>query len=99
MKGMTAECIELHGQRASLVPMRIDHVEELFAAGSDPQIWTYMPQAVQTLDDMKRLVEEALAAKERGEAFPFVIIGVPPAKREFTTLRGFEHKNSRFSPR
>lgn len=74
MKGMTTECIELHGQRASLVPMRIDHVEQLFAAGSDPQIWTYMPQAVQTLDDMKRLVEEALAAKERGEAFPFVII-------------------------
>lgn len=65
---------ELTGRRAKLVPMHTDHIEELFEAGSDAQIWTYMPYKIETMNDMKRLVDEALAARGRGGEFPFVIV-------------------------
>ncbi|MFT9847073.1 GNAT family N-acetyltransferase [Aneurinibacillus sp. REN35] len=65
---------ELTGRRAKLVPMHTDHMEGLFEAGNNAQIWTYMPYKIETMNDMKRLVDEALAARGRGEEFPFVIV-------------------------
>ncbi|WP_108672333.1 GNAT family N-acetyltransferase [Peribacillus acanthi] len=64
----------LVGERVKLVPMERSHIEGLFKAGSSPEIWTYMSIQVETVSDMERLVEEALAAKEKGTEFPFVVI-------------------------
>lgn len=66
--------VELTGERATLMPMDASHVEGLFETGRDPQIWTYMPMRVETMEDMKRLVSEALSARAAGSEFPFVIM-------------------------
>lgn len=65
---------ELVGERAKLIPMRESHVDGLFEAGTDPQIWTYMPLQVNTVDDMRRLVSEALIGRGNGSEFPFIIM-------------------------
>ncbi|MDA8194226.1 MAG: GNAT family protein [Thermaerobacter sp.] len=65
---------ELIGERVKLIPMRESHVAGLFEAGRDPQIWTYMPMQVNTIDDMRRLVSDALSGRAKGSEFPFVIM-------------------------
>src|SRR5205807_2425807 len=54
--------------------MDASHAEALSQAGGSPEIWPYMPVWPKTLDDMRLLVREALAAREKGNEFPFVII-------------------------
>ena len=71
---MYIESTELTGQRAKLVPMHIDHIEGLFEAGTNAQIWTYMPMKVETIDDAKRLVIDALSARDQGLEFPYIVL-------------------------
>ncbi len=66
--------IELVGQKVKIRPMEQDDLIELYNAGNSADIWTYMPMSVQSLDDMKRLIDNALKAREQGTEFPFVII-------------------------
>ncbi|TWT25817.1 GNAT family N-acetyltransferase [Planomicrobium sp. CPCC 101110] len=65
--------VKLAGERVILLPMEIHHVRDLFNAGNSADIWAYMPMKVESIEDMKRLVEKALQAKEQGTEFPFVI--------------------------
>jgi N-acetyltransferase len=57
-----------------LEPMTIDRVDALAAVGLDPELWTWIPSAVQTPDDMRAYVESALAERDTGRALPFVTI-------------------------
>ncbi|MCM3411809.1 GNAT family N-acetyltransferase [Metabacillus litoralis] len=65
--------VVLEGDRVKIQPMEDDHVQELFDAGNHPDIWAYMPMKVQSIEDMKCLVNGALLAREQGTEFPFVI--------------------------
>ncbi len=65
--------VELIGERVELRPMDVYHIQELFVAGNNPDIWSYMPLNVQSIEDMRHLVNEALQAKEEGTELPFVI--------------------------
>lgn len=65
--------VKLVGERVILLPMEIHHVQDLFNAGNSADIWAYMPMKVESIEDMKRLVEKSLQAKEQGTEFPFVI--------------------------
>lgn len=66
--------VELKGIHARLIPLDIQHLEDLFAAGISSDIWTYMPIVIHSLDDMHWLVSEALQAQKKGGELPFVII-------------------------
>ncbi|KAB8126144.1 GNAT family N-acetyltransferase [Gracilibacillus oryzae] len=66
--------VVLVGDKVKIQPMEDCHAEELFEAGNNPAIWAYMPMKVQSMEDMKSLVNGALKAKEQGSEFPFVII-------------------------
>lgn len=54
--------------------MEVDHVQELYNAGNNSGIWSYLPMKVQSLEDMNDLVNKALQARELGIEFPFVIL-------------------------
>jgi RimJ/RimL family protein N-acetyltransferase len=70
---MQINLTNLEGVRVKLIPLEEIHAEGLFEAGREPAIWTYMPRHVNTLEDMVKLVGEALVAKEGGMEYPFVI--------------------------
>jgi len=67
--------VELEGERVRLLPMEAGHVPELYEAGKDPAIWLYTTRRVRTLEDMRGLVEAALAAKEQGTELPGKLVG------------------------
>lgn len=65
--------VALHGRFARLVPLQQDHVAALFAV-NNPAIWQWFPVRIETLEDMQRLVDKHLAARDQGQAVPFTII-------------------------
>jgi N-acetyltransferase len=66
--------IVLTGVHVVLTPMEVSHTEGLYEAGRSPEIWPYMPMRVRNVEDMRRLVHEALAAQAKGLEIPFVIV-------------------------
>ncbi|MEK3912304.1 GNAT family N-acetyltransferase [Paenibacillus sp. FSL H7-0331] len=70
------EKVTLTGKRVKLVPLEQGHVQGLFDAGNDQQIWTYLPSQMNTLEHMNELVLEALEAQENGLQVPFTIMDV-----------------------
>ncbi|MEK4025559.1 MULTISPECIES: GNAT family N-acetyltransferase [Sporosarcina] len=70
---MELTSVELIGERVRILPMEICHVQELFEAGSSPDIWPYMPKKIQSIEEMECLVNEALLMRKQGFEFPFVI--------------------------
>lgn len=66
--------VELIGERVKIQPMEEAHIPELFEAGNYREIWPYMPMDVQSMEDMKTLVDSALHERGKGSEFPFVII-------------------------
>ncbi|PAO67918.1 MULTISPECIES: GNAT family N-acetyltransferase [Bacillus] len=65
---------ELTGELIRVVPMDKSHIQGLYEAAKDENIWAYLPKTITTLHDMEAFVEEALQTKEYGTEFPFVII-------------------------
>ena len=72
---MNVQPVQLSGARATLVPMAEDHAPGLSEAGRHPGLWTYMPVTrPETLADMRRIVQAALAEQARGVSLPFTIM-------------------------
>jgi|GEM_PF-3637224 len=38
--------------------MEAYHVQELFDVGNNPDIWTYMPMKVQSIEDLKDMLQQ-----------------------------------------
>lgn len=65
---------ELTGELIRVVPMDKSHIQDLYEAANDENIWTHLHKTITTLRGMEAFVEEALQTKETGTEFPFVII-------------------------
>jgi len=63
----------MRGDRVVLEPLDMSHVDDLFAATRDPEVWTHLLHA-QPADraGMAAIVAEALAAQHRGERVAWV---------------------------
>lgn len=67
--------VTLTGRSVRLEPLSLDHVPGLWAAGDEPEIWTYMPYGpIDSLDRMRWWVEEMLRRKEDGGDVPFAVV-------------------------
>ncbi|MCF6411194.1 GNAT family N-acetyltransferase [Alkalihalobacillus sp. EGI L200015] len=65
--------VTLTGNHVTIRPMEVEDIEELYAAAQYEGIWDYMPMRIDSLEDMKTLVHQALTSREKGAEFPFVI--------------------------
>ncbi|WP_026560918.1 GNAT family protein [Bacillus sp. J37] len=63
----------LEGEHVKLLPMQKHHIQGLYEAGCDRNIWTHLPKEIARFEDMKDFVESALYNREKGTEFPFVI--------------------------
>ena len=84
---MNVRPVELAGRRARLVPMKQEHAPALLEAGRDPAVWTFLPRQAESLADMEELVAEALARRDAGVDFPFVILDRQDADRVVGSTR------------
>jgi RimJ/RimL family protein N-acetyltransferase/nitroimidazol reductase NimA-like FMN-containing flavoprotein (pyridoxamine 5'-phosphate oxidase superfamily) len=65
--------VTMRGSHVLLEPLDMSHVDGLFAATRDPEVWQYLTQPQpQTLDGIAAFVAEALRAHQRGERVPWV---------------------------
>lgn len=70
----TREPLVLAGRAVRLEPLALEHVASLCEVGLDPELWRWTITNVRDAEDMRRYVEAALAARDRGTAYPFVTI-------------------------
>ncbi|MGM9989035.1 MAG: GNAT family N-acetyltransferase [Bacillaceae bacterium] len=73
-RGDKVEEIILSGEHVLLRPMTEEDVQGLFEASKEESIWAYMPMSVRSIDDVNKMVKDALKKKEAGTEYPFVII-------------------------
>jgi RimJ/RimL family protein N-acetyltransferase len=84
------EPVTLEGDYVRLEPMSLDHLAGLTQVGLDAEIWRWMPMFVQSPQDMRTLIEEALAEAEAGTMVPFTTIeratGKPVGSTRFLSI-------------
>lgn len=66
--------VVLEGTHVRLEPLSRDHIDGLFAAGQDENIWTWVSICARTRDDFTRYVDVALEGQAMGTELPFTTI-------------------------
>jgi RimJ/RimL family protein N-acetyltransferase len=67
--------VVLYGDAAKLEPLDPTHAQDLLAAGSDPDIWRYMPIAQPgSVAEVNRWIDEAWRLASLGNQLPFAIV-------------------------
>ena len=64
----------LSGRRIRLEPLAPSHAGELLVAAADPEIWRWLPERVETREQMDRWIEAALDAQEAGAEYAFAVV-------------------------
>jgi RimJ/RimL family protein N-acetyltransferase len=67
------EPVVLTGEAVELRPLCEDDVDALWEAGQDRAVWTWMPEAVHSRDQMRQWVASAVSAAGAGTEMPFAI--------------------------
>lgn len=62
----------LSGAHVRLVPLALEHLAALAEVGLDPELWRLTVSRVESHDDLRRWVEDALREQRAGTALPFV---------------------------
>lgn len=68
---MKVSPVVLSGSLVRLEPLSLEHLEQLFAAGSDPELWRWTVAQIDSMNDMRAYVDAALEAQGAGTALPF----------------------------
>lgn len=64
----------LTGETVKLVPLEKVHFEELYTAASDKKLWEHIPTDCSKRETFDTAYNFALAEREKGNQYPFVIV-------------------------
>lgn len=64
----------LKAKHISLFPMKMEHIDDLYEAAKETEIWEWIATKIYNYDDCKKFVIDALKQKEAGNHVPFVVI-------------------------
>ncbi len=65
----------LEGRTVRLEPLEERHAEDLFAAGRDPSIWTYMPRGpLESVAAARSMIREVIEASRDGAQWPYATV-------------------------
>lgn len=65
--------IILENNRASLEPLQLHHIEELWPIAAQPSLWEFTSANIQTYSDFEAYVNKALHEKKLGNCYPFAV--------------------------
>ncbi|MBI3006546.1 MAG: GNAT family N-acetyltransferase, partial [Ignavibacteriales bacterium] len=71
---MNIRPITLEERHVRLEPLSMDHLDGLYAVGTDGELWLYTLTVIRNRDDMERYIKSALQAQKAGSALAFAII-------------------------
>ncbi|MBS8264472.1 N-acetyltransferase [Mesobacillus boroniphilus] len=66
--------ITLEGKTVKLLPMETGQLDELWQAGQNQSIWEFTSSKVRSKDEMEKVIEAALAEREKGTQIPFTVL-------------------------
>lgn len=67
------EPVTLEGEVARLEPLAAEHHAELLDVALDPRIWEHGLSRIETGEDLREYMDQALREAERGSSLPFLI--------------------------
>ena len=73
---MNIHPVTLEGRRVRLIPLSLEHVDALWLAGNDPDLWRLTTIRIESPDNMRSYVEAALAEQQCGLSLPFSTVDV-----------------------
>lgn len=68
------EPVELHGEHVSLVPLTMEHYEQLCEALMDGELWNLWYTSIPRPENLAGEIERRLALQTKGEMVPFAVI-------------------------
>jgi RimJ/RimL family protein N-acetyltransferase len=71
---MKIEPVTLEGKHVRLEPLSLNHHEGLCEVGLDEELWRLTTVMIQTPENMRSYIEEALKEREAGRSIPFATI-------------------------
>jgi len=71
-----------------LEPLVLSHLDDLCAAGLDPELWRWIPNQVTSRDEMRGYIETALAERQAGMSLPFAVIHLESGRAIGSTRYG-----------
>ena len=66
--------VTLTGNHVRLEPLTLDHLDALADVGLDPDLWRLSLRQIETRDDMRAYIEEALTEQSEGRSLPFATV-------------------------
>lgn len=79
----------LKRETVDLIPLEKEHFEELFIAASDKELWELIPIDCSNREKFESAYTYALAEREKGNQYPFIIYH-KPTKKIIGSTRLFE---------
>ena len=94
---MNVEPVTLEGRHVRLEPLALHHLDGLCAVGFDEDLWRWYPsQLMQSRDDMRAFVDEALRQQKAGVGLPFATLEAASQKVVGSTrLWNIDHTHRR----
>jgi N-acetyltransferase len=74
MDKLWTELFSLEGETVKLIPICMDHLDDLWEAAKPDEIWTYMATKVRTKDEMKQMINSAVKGREKGNEYTFTVV-------------------------
>jgi RimJ/RimL family protein N-acetyltransferase len=71
---MVVDPVTLPGNFVRLEPLKLEHLDALWAVGQDHDLWQWTPYQINTLEKMRTYIQAALDGQELRTALPFVTI-------------------------
>jgi RimJ/RimL family protein N-acetyltransferase len=81
--------VVLKGTTVELLPLQKEHLEELYAAASDKELWKLVPFDCSDRNTFDKAYAFALTERDNGNQYPFVILH-KPTNRLIGSTRFFE---------
>jgi len=66
--------VTLEGAAVRLEPLSRSHAAGLLEAAASPDIWRWLPERVETREQMDRWIDDALRAQEAGSEYAFAVV-------------------------
>lgn len=70
---MNNQPFTMEGQHVRLQPLVREHIDALWQAGNNPEVWRWTSSKIKCRGEMESYVESALSEADRGVSLPFVI--------------------------
>ena len=92
---LNVQPIEFHGSHAALVPLSLDHHDDLVHAVQDGQLWQLWYTFIPRPEGMRQEIERRLALQQQGSMLPFAVLNASGQAVGMTTYMNIDAQHHR----